>query len=68
MYDQIVCLSCGEILEPQIRKYREEVAKNKSTGKEILDKLNVNSYCCRTTVLSSVNIGYELPISTSGNS
>lgn len=60
MIDQVACFSCGFVFEDRIRKYRELIKKNPDNGKKILTDLGINRYCCRMTVLGSINVGAEL--------
>ena len=68
MIGPVACFTCGKVISHLIEKYQEQVRENelkpenkRKTTKEILDGLGLKRYCCRTKVLTSINIGYELP-------
>lgn len=68
MIGPVACFTCGKVISHLIGKYQEENRENelkpenkRKTGKKILDDLGLKRYCCRTKVISSINIGYELP-------
>lgn len=68
MIGPVACFTCGKTISHLIEQYRESVRENemlpekkRKSNKELLDKLGLKRYCCRTKVLTSINIGYELP-------
>ena len=51
----IRCISCGEIIADKWEKFKDETALGKDP-KKVLDNLKVEKYCCRSTIISNVDI------------
>jgi len=49
------CFSCGKPIGHLWSKYKEEVANGKNP-KDVLDKLEIERYCCRTIFLTHTDI------------
>ncbi|MBR9681200.1 MAG: DNA-directed RNA polymerase subunit N [Candidatus Altiarchaeota archaeon] len=53
------CFSCGFPVAAVYEEYKQKVAKGENSGK-VLDKLNVQRYCCRRMMISNVDIIHEI--------
>jgi len=51
----IRCFGCGKPVAHLYENYKEEAKKGKST-KDILDKLGLERYCCRSLFLSHIEL------------
>ena len=51
----IRCISCGEIIADKWEKFKDDLALGKDP-KKILDSLKVNKYCCRCSIITTVDI------------
>ncbi|MAG45498.1 MAG: DNA-directed RNA polymerase subunit N [Nanoarchaeota archaeon] len=51
----IRCFGCGKPVAHLQTQYKEELKKSKSP-KEILDKLGLERYCCRSLFLSHIDL------------
>lgn len=49
------CMTCGAVIGGKWEKYNALVAKGK-TPKDALDELGVRRYCCRSLMLTHVDI------------
>jgi len=56
----IRCFSCNNILGDKYQKYQEQQKDGKNT-KEILDDLNLHKYCCRTIMMTHINMIKKIP-------
>ncbi len=62
------CFSCGRVVASDYEKYRSQIEKLRSSGKQpsdsdrerILDDLGVERYCCRRMILSHVDLIDEI--------
>lgn len=52
----IRCFSCNNILADKYDTFINEQKKNDKTLKEILDNLKLPRYCCRTIMMTHVNM------------
>jgi len=55
----IRCFSCGKPIAGLYQEFKERIEKGEAAG-EILDDLKVTRYCCRKTLLTSVDMTDEL--------
>ncbi|MCK5474512.1 MAG: DNA-directed RNA polymerase subunit N [Candidatus Aenigmarchaeota archaeon] len=53
------CLSCGRVISDKWEKFEKEVKAGKDS-KKVLDTLGVESYCCRTAIISNVDLSEEI--------
>ena len=51
----IRCQGCGKPVAHLYEKYKEETKKGKSP-KDVLDKLGLERYCCRSLFLSHIDL------------
>lgn len=51
----IRCFSCGEILGDKEKKYKDLI-KDGKTENEALNELKIEKQCCRTIILTNVDI------------
>jgi len=63
MLPPVVCFSCGKTISPIYEQFIKKVeeTKGKIDTKKLLDDLGLNRICCRTVVLSTVDISQDLP-------
>ena len=58
----VLCFTCGKRIDYLYEKFQEEMSKNESkTTKQILDNLKIKRICCRTVIISTVDISAYLP-------
>ncbi len=55
----IRCITCGKLLGDKYEKFDEHVRKGEEP-KRVLDDLRVTRYCCRSTMLTSVDLMDEI--------
>lgn len=55
------CISCGEIVGDKWEKFSSELALGKDP-KKILDSLKVEKYCCRSTLITNVDLMDDIAI------
>jgi len=55
----IRCMSCGKLLADKYKEFDERV-KNGEDPKRVLDELGVKRYCCRSTMLTSIDLTDEI--------
>ena len=55
----IRCFSCGKPVAGLYHEFKERVDKGEDAGK-VLDDLKVTRYCCRKTLLTSVDMTDDL--------
>ncbi|MBT4191720.1 MAG: DNA-directed RNA polymerase subunit N [Candidatus Diapherotrites archaeon] len=53
------CFSCGKPVAGLYQDFKERTDKGEDAGK-VLDDLNVTRYCCRKTLLTSIDMTEEL--------
>ena len=53
------CFSCGKLLADKYEQFDERVKKGEDP-KQLLDELGIKRYCCRSTVLTSVDFTEEI--------
>lgn len=53
------CFSCGKLLADKYSQFEERVKKGEDP-KRVLDELGIKRYCCRSTVLTSVDFTEEI--------
>jgi len=53
------CFSCGKPVGGSYAEFKEKVAKGEDAGK-VLDNLGIKKYCCRKTLLTSVDLVDEI--------
>ncbi|MEK6856743.1 MAG: DNA-directed RNA polymerase subunit N [Nanoarchaeota archaeon] len=51
----IRCMGCGKPTAHLYEKYNEELKKGKSP-KEVLDKIGMERYCCRSLFISHIDL------------
>lgn len=66
MIPPIVCFSCSKPLSEAYREYIKEMQKG-GNSKKILDGLGLKRYCCRSAIVSTVDISPLLPFLISGH-
>ena len=59
----VACFSCGKTISHKYEIFIEKVAEAKGNvdTKKLLDDLGLRRLCCRTVVLSTVDISQDLP-------
>lgn len=55
----IRCMSCGKLLADKYKEFDERV-KNGEDPKQVLDELGLKRYCCRSTMLTSIDLADEI--------
>jgi len=53
------CFSCGKLLADKYEQFEERVKRGEDP-KRVLDELGIKRYCCRSTVLTSVDFTEEI--------
>ena len=53
------CFSCGKLLGDKYEQFEERVKKGEEP-KHVLDELGLKRYCCRSTMLTSVDLMDEI--------
>lgn len=53
------CFSCGKVVAGVYQEFKERTEKGENPGK-VLDDLKVKKYCCRKTLLTSVDLIEEV--------
>ncbi len=53
------CFSCGKLLADKYEQFDERVKKGEDP-KRLLDELGIKRYCCRSTVVTSVDFTEEI--------
>ncbi len=53
------CFSCGKPLAGLRKEFNERTTKGEAPGK-VLDELGVKRYCCRKTLLTSIDLMDDL--------
>jgi len=53
------CFSCGKPLAGFRKEFNERTQKGEDAGK-VMDELGVKRYCCRKTLLTSIDLTDEL--------
>lgn len=66
MIPPIVCYSCSKPLSEPYKDYIKRMQKGEDS-KKILDSLNLKRYCCRSVIISTVDISPLLPFLISGH-
>jgi DNA-directed RNA polymerase subunit N len=63
MLPPVVCFSCGKTISHLYEQFTKKVeeTKGKIDTKKLLDDLGLHRICCRTVVLSTVDISEDLP-------
>ncbi len=49
------CFSCGKVIASVYHEFKERTGKGENPGK-VLDDLNIKKYCCRKSLLTSVDL------------
>ncbi|KUO42184.1 MAG: hypothetical protein AVW05_00455 [Hadesarchaea archaeon DG-33] len=49
------CITCGKLLGDKYEEFEQRVKKGEEP-KRVLDDLGVKRYCCRSTILTSVDL------------
>ena len=59
----VACFSCGKTISDKYEVFIKKVteAKGNVDTKKLLDDLGLRRLCCRTVVLSTVDISQDLP-------
>jgi len=55
----IRCFSCGKPIAGLHKEFKERTEKGEDAGK-VMDELNVKRYCCRKTLLTSIDLTEDL--------
>ncbi|MEM2282777.1 MAG: DNA-directed RNA polymerase subunit N [Candidatus Hadarchaeales archaeon] len=55
----IRCMTCGTLLGDKFEEFDQRM-KSGEDPKKILDELGLKRYCCRSTMLTSVDLTEEL--------
>jgi len=55
----IRCFSCGKLLGDKYEQFEERVKKGESAEK-VLDDLGLKKYCCRSSLLTSIDVMGEI--------
>lgn len=53
------CISCGRVIGQLWEKYRKKIESGEDPNRA-LDELGVKSYCCRATLISTIDMGKQL--------
>ena len=53
------CFTCGNLVADKYSEYKERVKAGEEDSK-ILDSLDINRYCCRRMLISSVETIYQV--------
>jgi len=53
------CFSCGKVLGDKWEEFEERV-DNQEDVKEVLNDLGVDRYCCRTAIITNVDISEDV--------
>jgi DNA-directed RNA polymerase subunit N len=53
------CITCGKLLGDKFEEFEKRV-KEGEDPKKVLDDLGLKRYCCRTALLTSVDLTEEL--------
>ena len=53
------CITCGKLLGDKYEEFEQHVKKGEEP-KRVLDDLDVKRYCCRSTILTSVDLTEEI--------
>lgn len=54
------CFSCGKVLGDKWEDFNERVEENQEDPKDVLDELGLDRYCCRTTMITNVDISEDI--------
>lgn len=59
----VVCFSCGKTISDKYEQFTKRVKESKGMidTKKLLDDLGLKRLCCRTVVLTTVDISQDLP-------
>ena len=52
----IRCYSCNNVLADKYIQFTQEKNESKKATKEILDDLELKRYCCRTIMMTHINM------------
>ncbi|RLG57067.1 MAG: DNA-directed RNA polymerase subunit N [Hadesarchaea archaeon] len=55
----IRCITCGKLLADKYEEFEERVKKGEEP-KRVLDELGIKRYCCRSVMLTSVDVMDEI--------
>jgi len=50
------CFSCGRVIGDKWEEFQERTEAHNEDAKDVLDDLGVNSYCCRSLMLTHVDL------------
>lgn len=50
------CFSCGRVIGDKWEEFQERTEEHNEDAKDVLDDLGVNSYCCRSLMLTHVDL------------
>lgn len=53
------CFTCGKLLGDKYDKFEQRVKQGENT-KRVLDELGIKRYCCRSTMLTSIDLMDEI--------
>lgn len=55
----IRCFSCGKLLGDKYEEFEARIKRGEEP-KRVLDELGIKRYCCRSTMLTSVDLAEEI--------
>lgn len=50
------CFSCGRVLGDKWEEFQERTEEQHEDTKQVLDDLGITSYCCRSVMLTHVDL------------
>ncbi|MCJ7429266.1 MAG: DNA-directed RNA polymerase subunit N [Candidatus Nanohaloarchaeota archaeon QJJ-5] len=50
------CFSCGRVLGDKWDEFKERTEEQHEDAKQVLDDLGIDSYCCRSVMLTHVDL------------
>lgn len=50
------CFSCGRVIGDKWEEFQERTEEHNEDAKDVLDDLGVDSYCCRSLMLTHVDL------------
>ncbi|MCK4405677.1 MAG: DNA-directed RNA polymerase subunit N [Hadesarchaea archaeon] len=53
------CITCGKLLGDKYEEFEQRVKRGQEP-KRVLDELGVKRYCCRSTIITSVDLTEEI--------
>jgi DNA-directed RNA polymerase subunit N len=53
------CITCGKLLGDKYEEFERRTKKGEEP-KRVLDELGIERYCCRSTILTSIDLTAEI--------